>query len=390
MCLVAAPAGFGKTSLLAQWRQRRLAQGEVAGWLTLDEADAEPHQFLAYLVTALGAAGLDMGSLGVGLEQGTTRSALEPAVHTMLDVIAAHVGPVSIVLDDYHRAEGTGPNAILSLAVAHAPDNLSIILDSRVRPTLNLAQLIASGRAVEIDAERLRFSEAETVAALGGAIGDDRLRDLHQRAAGWPVVVQLARVLIGEADRGTSPFDRFGGGDGHVANYLSEEVLSALPQDLQDFLIRTSFLERFNVDLANAVTGRVDGGEAMKQLEPLRALIVPLADSEGWFRYHHLFAECLIDHLRRRFPEDMPELHSRASRWFADQGDVVDAVRHARAAGSVAGLALNKDDVIRIVTANGGGYGDPRNRDRDSVIQDLRNGYVSAAQARSVYGLETA
>lgn len=358
LCLVAAPAGFGKTSLLAQWRRRRLAQGEQVAWLTLDEADAEPHQFLAYLVTALGAAGLDMGSLGVGLEQGTTRSALEPAVHTMLDVIAAHGERVSIVLDDYHRAEATGSNAVLSLAIAHAPANLSIILDSRARPALNLAQLLASGRAVEIDAERLRFTEAETGAALGRAFGDDRLRDLHARTAGWPVVVQLARVLISEADGGASPFERFSGGAGHIASYLSDEVLSALPDDLQDFLIRTSLLERFNVDLANAVTGRLDGGEAMKQLEPLRALIVPLADSAGWFRYHHLFAECLVDHLRRRFPEDIPELHSRASRWFADQGDVVDAVRHARAAGDYDRCAalIGKAGGWQLITYGGIGY----------------------------------
>lgn len=364
LSLVVAPAGFGKTSLVAQWRQRRLDMGEAVAWLTLDEADAEPHQFLAYVVTALAAAGLNMGSLGVGLAQGTTRGELEPAVYALLDIVSALGQPVSIILDDYHRAEASATNAVLRLLIIHAPTNLSIVVDSRTRPAVNLAQLIANGRASEIDVEKLRFTEAETGAALGFAVADDRLRRLHERAAGWPVAVQLARVLIG-ADAtgdGDSPLDGFDGSTGHIASYLSDEVLSGLPDDLQDFLIQTSLLERFNVDLTNAVTGRHDASACMKRLEHLRALIMPLADSIGWFRYHHLFAECLQDHLTRRFPERIEDLHGRASLWFAKQGDVVDAVRHARAAGDFDRCAelIARAGGWELIT-NGGGIGYLRN-----------------------------
>lgn len=390
LCLITAPAGFGKTTMLSQWRDHRLGKRDTVAWVTLDDADAEPHQFLAYVVTALDAAGLPMGGLGVGLAQGTTRGALEPAVHALLEVVTRFARPVYLILDDFHRAETPEVNAILLRMIADAPSNLSIALNSRTRPKLGIAQLLANGRASEVDVESLRFTEIETAAAFGHAASDERSRLLYERTAGWPVVVQLARLLFSEVRDGMIPLEKFNGSAGHIAAYLTDEVLSVFPEELQDFLIRTSLLERFNVDLANAVVGRTDSLQCMKQLEPLRALIVPLGDTEGWFRYHHLFTECLNDHLRRRYPLEVCGLHLRASAWFAEQGSVVDAVRHARAAGDYDRCAdlIAKAGGWELITYGGIGYlrnllqNLPTDRLHDYPRMQLARSYLEAKDGR--------
>lgn len=331
--MIVAPAGFGKTSLLTQWRRQLLGRGIKVAWLTLDEADSNQHQFLSYVILALTEAGVELRRLRPMTTQGLTESELKPSIHAIMDAVRNHLAPVVLILDDYHRAQSPPVNQLLCDLIAGAPSNFSIVMNSRAKPLINLPQLIATGHAIEIDADALRFSPDETREAFNRPISDEGLSRLHERTVGWPVVVQLARVLIGDNDSECLALDCFTGSSGHIAAYLTEQVLAALPPDLQNFLIHTSILERFNAELANVVTKRRDALDVMQRLEPLNALVAPVSEAHGWYHYHQLLAECLQDHLRRRFPDEVRGLHSRASAWFAEQDNVIEAVRHARAAG---------------------------------------------------------
>ncbi|MDA5194157.1 LuxR C-terminal-related transcriptional regulator [Govanella unica] len=330
LCLVAAPAGFGKTTLLAQWRAELIKRDMSVAWLTLDEDDNETRQFLCYVIFSLSAAGVDTGRLLGLAEQGLLETPLQAALAATLEAIAQSPRHVVLMLDDYHRAETDEINNLLKRLVDNGPDNFTLIVNSRLRPTRSITQSLASGHAMEIGPESLRFSMAETRAAFDPLVSDSQLEMLFLRTEGWAMAIQLAR-LASAGDRAEGQvFGEFRGQSGLLASYLAEQVLTRLPEELQNFLMFSSICERFTASLANALTEREDAWDLLQQLEPLRALLVPL-DGE-WFRYHHLFADYLRDSLKRRHPSELKPLHLRASRWFEQNGLVPDAVRHARLA----------------------------------------------------------
>lgn len=337
--LVLAPAGFGKSSLMGQWRDRQKARGTQVGWLSLDEADSEPLQFLSYVILALREANLDLGWLAPLAEQGLMDSALRPAMSGLLEAIAKLPTPVVLVLDDYHRVSAPAVDRTLASIIGAAPHNFTIILTSRVRPHLDLSRLLAAGVAGEIDADALRISRDDIESVLNRPMTAAALDLLHAKTEGWPVALQLARLLLRSDDEGLAFLERFKGDSGHVAAYLTDQVLCSVSDDQRSFLLRTSVLERFDASLADAVTGRVDSRDMLVHLEHLNALLVPLREPYGWFRYHHLFAEYLQDQLRRRFPAEVRPLHLDASRWYERNGDLPEAVRHAREAGDYARCA---------------------------------------------------
>ena len=327
--LVVAPAGFGKSTLLAQWRECKKAEGARVAWLSLDEADSEPLQFFSYLILALAESGVDFGSLVPLAEQGLMESALRPAISGMLDAIATLEFPLVLILDDYHRVSAPAIDRVLSGIIGAAPHNFTIVLASRIRPHLDLSRLLAAGVAAEIDADPLRLSREDIEQALDRPMDPAALDLLYARTEGWPVALQLARFLLRSDDEGLAFLERFKGDSGHIAAYLTEQVLRSVTDDQRSFLLKTSVLERFDAALADAVTGRTDGREMLAELEHLNALLVSLNEPRGWFRYHHLFAEYLQDQLRRQFGAEVRQLSVRASYWFEQNGDPAEAVRHA-------------------------------------------------------------
>ncbi|MFC7051056.1 helix-turn-helix transcriptional regulator [Emcibacter nanhaiensis] len=334
LVLVVATAGFGKTTLLDQWRQRTLEKGGKVGWLSLDEQDDDPLQLLTYVVFALAHAGIDMGRLEHLAEQGITGISPRNVLGSILQCIADHSGQVVLILDDYHRIDNREVDQVLGDLVAGAPENFCLVINTRVRPALNMPVFLASGQAMELGAEELRFSREETRAALSDTLPEETLDLLFSRTEGWPVAIQLARLLMMGEGNDPAALSQFHGGSGHIATYLTDQVVATLPDDVQAFLMQTSILERFNASLADVVTDRKDSWKILKALEPLQALILPLDDRHYWFRYHHLFADCLQELLRNSFgPADIAELHARASCWYEKEGDIVEAVRHARLAG---------------------------------------------------------
>jgi LuxR family transcriptional regulator, maltose regulon positive regulatory protein len=330
--LIVAPAGFGKTTILMQWQARQKSVGTAVAWLTLDEGDGDIHQFLSYIVLALASAGIDLGSLEAAAEQGMVGGALRPTLSLLVDRVAAHPRPVVLILDDYHRLGAPGTDRLLTELITMTPSNCTIVVSSRMRVNLDVPRLLAAGLATEFGAEFLRLSREELADAFDRPLTTDEADIVFRRTEGWFVAVQLARLLIKEGDSIQSCLLRFKGDSGHVANYLAEQVLGNLPEPLLSFLVRTSILESLCAPLADAVLERSDSLEMLRRLEPLNALLVPLSEMPGWYRFHHLFAECLQDLLLRRSGPEIPELHMRAAAWFEQQGKVSETVYHAGAA----------------------------------------------------------
>lgn len=344
LATVIAPAGYAKSTTVAEWCREERDRGTVVAWLSLDEGDAEPTQFLSYLVASLSTAGLDLQGLEAGAEEGFFASGIPPALSTMLDAIARAERPVLVVLDDYYRLASPAVDTMLRGLLQNIPTNMTFVVTSRSPLPFDIAHLLAAGRADELTSEALRFTADELAEVFEQPIGEEALALLLERTEGWPVAVQLARLLVGD-DPSNVRFDNFHGDSGHIATYLADQIVSGLEPDLQSFLLQTAPLEHFNDRLAAAVTERPDSLRTIARLEPLGALIVPTVEGGAGYRYHHLFAEYLRNEQRRRFGDAaVDEVHRRASRWYEQNGYMSDAVRHARLSGDYARCAKLIED----------------------------------------------
>jgi LuxR family maltose regulon positive regulatory protein len=255
----------------------------------------------------------------------------------MLPVLVDELGqiqnPVVLALDDYHELEGNAVHATLRRLLDYLPDNLTIAMASRTEPPLGVARLRARGQLVEIDANELRFSVDEARALINDRL-DLRLTDadvirLCERAEGWPAGIYLAALsLRNRADRHEF-VARFAGDDRHIVDYLGEEVLADLDSELRKLLLRTSVLDLVSGPLCDAVADIRGSARRLDQLARSNLFVVPLDDRRDWYRYHHLFRACLNAELRLESAALIPELHRRASAWFAKAGEVTDAIDHA-------------------------------------------------------------
>lgn len=332
LLLAISPPGFGKTTLLTQWRSSLLSRAEprAVAWLSLDEADADPNRMLAYLVLAVESAGIDTGSMG----QRARAQALDPDpmrnVAALLQVLRSFGQRVTLMVDDYHRAACPTVDQIMLTLLERGSEVLDIVVATRSRPNWPLAALKARGLVQEIDAQDLVLSQSEAGEILGPEYDLAALSILHARTEGWAVALQLARLWFARG-QGTLPgLQALSGQVADIAEYLAEQVVAALPESLRDFLVETSVLERFNAALADDVRGRTDSAALLKQLAPYEALVVPLDASHSWFRYHLMLA----DHLRTQLaPQRAKGIHRAAAQWLGRQSDWGAAVAHAIQAG---------------------------------------------------------
>lgn len=344
LCLLIAPPGYGKTTILGQWGDQVARSGQPLAWLTLDEADGDPRQFLSYIVFALARAGVAMGRLLAHAEQGLVEITLDGCLVMMARALGEAERRTVLVLDDYHRPANDALDALIVKMIQVFPENSTIVLSSRTRPGIGVPQLLAAGLATEINAEPLRLTRAETRQLLDIHLEDAELEALLDHTEGWPVAMQLARLVLKNDQASAIPLRQLTARGGHLSSYLADQVLRFLSDDVVDFLISISILERFNAPLADVVRARTDSWDIMEALEPLQSLLTPLDEGSGWFRYHHLFAEYLHGLLMQRRPQDAQALHSRASLWFEENGFVFEAVKHAREAGDFARCAALIED----------------------------------------------
>ncbi len=337
LTLVVAPAGFGKTTLLAGWLADASRAGRPTAWVSLDASENEPALFWAYAVAALRKLHPAVGARALALLHAPQPPAIASVLTALINDVAALDDDCVLVLDDYHVIEAAAVHEGVAFLLEHLPPRMHLVLAGRAEPPLPLARLRARGELAELRAADLRFTLDEAsaflnrVMALGLSAVDTAT--LERRTEGWIAGLKLAALSMqGRTDvRGF--VDAFSGDDRHVADFLVDEVLDAEPPHVRRVLRGTALLDRMSGPRCDAVTGARGSQALLEQLERRSLFVVPLDDRREWYRYHHLFAEVLQAHAAREDPERVRDLHRRASAWHARAGALADAVRHALAAG---------------------------------------------------------
>jgi ATP/maltotriose-dependent transcriptional regulator MalT len=372
LTLVAAPAGYGKTTLLAEWLSTKDEGGRMkdatighalhpssriphpfgVAWLTLDQHANDPARFWVALIAALRHA---HPALHASLEPSSA------ALVALLNGLAARPGELALVLDDYQTIDDPRIQRAMAFAVEHLPRNLRLVIASRAMPPLPLARLRARGHLRELGPDDLRCTAGEATtflrATMGLPIAAAEAELLTARAEGWFASLQLAALALRRQPDLPAAIRTFAGTHRLIADYLIAEVLDQQPPAVQAFLLRTSVLSRLCGALCDAVLGdwrlemsdwvsttqspiaHLPSREILEQLERCNLFLVPLDGERRWYRYHQLFAELLREQLARRTPTLAPMLHRRAAAWYTAQGLLPDAIEHALAAGDHAQAA---------------------------------------------------
>lgn len=340
VALVSAPAGCGKSVLVAAWC--RQSASKVA-WISLDANDNDPIRFWRHVGASLDwSRKNESTSMSIAVEQSVRRPGDTPAdeiVAAVVNSIDDEFGDVILVLDDYHAIEQGDVHAGISLLLERAPEQLRVVLITRADPPLSLARRRARGELAEIREADLRFTVDEAVDFFSETsvrtLPEEAISTLTSRTEGWAVGLQLAALSLEGRDDVSSFLTSFSGSHRFVLDYLAEEVLDRLPPPVSDFLMSTSMLSRLSGPLCDAVTGGRDGQQMLEICERTNLFLIPLDDDRRWWRYHHLFAELLQLRLQQRFPERIPELHQRAARWHEEHGFVDQAIEHSMGADDV-------------------------------------------------------
>jgi LuxR family maltose regulon positive regulatory protein len=337
LTLVEAPAGWGKTTLVAEWLDRS-ATSPLFAWVAVDAGDNDPTRFWTYVVEAIRRTlpgrverCLELLRLpGVGVVD----LVLPELINGTVDA-----PPVVLVLDDYHLLVNPDIHRQVTFLLEHLPPSLRLALTSRCDVPLPIARLRALGELTEVRAADLRFSRDEARTLLNDlhhlGLDDADVARLTERTEGWVAGLYLAALSLRDGRDARGFVAAFSGNERHVVDYLGEEVLDGLSSELRAFLVRTSVLDRLCGALCDAVVDGTDSDELLERIERSNLFLAPLDSQREWYRYHHLFGELLRHELVRTHPEIVSTLHRRAAVWYRDRGHIVDAVHHAIAAGDV-------------------------------------------------------
>ncbi|WP_164844034.1 helix-turn-helix transcriptional regulator [Croceicoccus ponticola] len=330
LTLIHAPAGYGKTSLLAQWRARMEQGGQKVTWLTLERDDCDLKQMVRYLLAAIAPVGGQTGARKQG-----TASDMPPraALSAIVNWLAQDGKPSIVILDDLHRATNRDVCEYLQSLIRLAPPHAHFVVASRDYPWLGQTMLAAENQLLELGAQDLRFSLDEAKVLLGRNGHTPEGHDLEailSRTEGWAMALQLASLMMGSDRRAV---EQFRGSRADLARYLSEQVLMALPDEWRDIVLRTALVERLTGDVVDLLCQRRDGWIVLEQLEQQGIFLTAIDADRRAYRYHQLFAEYLRDRFERMAPDTCADLHGQLARWFADKDDTVEAVDHAIKSG---------------------------------------------------------
>ena len=342
LTLLSAPAGFGKTTLVSHWVEHLQINNEIGGqpikvaWLSLDGDDNDPVRFLTYLIAALNQIKDIETKLGQGALS-MLQSPQPPPPNTVLisliNELAAIPEKIVFVLDDYHLIKEDPIHQALVFLLENMPPQLHLVIATRQDPSLSMGRLHARDQVTEIRAADLRFTSSEAAEFLNQVMGlnlsSRDIAELETRTEGWVAGLQLAAISMqGRQDR-EGFIKSFTGSHRLVLDYLIEEVLVQQPESIQNFLLQTSILNRLTGSLCDALTGRDNGQQILETLERANLFIVPLDNERHWYRYHHLFADLLRQHLRQIQLDQIQELHYRASEWYKQNGFTEEAIEHS-------------------------------------------------------------
>ena len=340
LSLVAAPAGWGKTSLLAEWLT---VEDEAAvAWVSLDEDDNDPARFWAYVSAALRTTGVEIPAGFEAAVAAPGTSAGDAGLPLLINALATAGRPHVLVLDDYHLISDAAVHDGVRFLLEHLPRASRLVIATRTEPPVGISRLRARAELDEIASDQLRFSDAEAAALLNDtlhlSLASDELARLSARTEGWAAGRYLAGLSLLDRPGSLAPEDL--GYDRHLVDYLGDEVVSAQDDEARAFLVETCVLDRFCAPLCDAVRGRDGSKQQLSEIERANLFLVPLDERREWFRYHHVFRDVLRRELEETCPpEQIAELHARAGAWCADTGDVSGAVGHLLAAGRGAAAA---------------------------------------------------
>ncbi|MCP4543341.1 MAG: AAA family ATPase [Chloroflexi bacterium] len=343
LTLVSAPAGFGKTTLLSEWvtHAERLEPHVRFTWFSLDKGDNDPIRFWLYFIGALQAVEESIGESALSLLQSPSPAPTEAVLTALINDITALSHPLVLILDDYHLIHSPPIHQHLTFLLEHQPPQMHVAVATREDPPLSLSRLRARGHMVEIRQDDLRFTEQEATDFLWRVtqreLSSTDINALRQRTEGWIAGLQLTALSLRGHDDVHQFVESFAGSHRYILDYLMEEVFQQQPADVQDFLLKTSILDRFTASLCDAVCSvgtdgawRDDSHHLLLALEQTNLFIIPLDESRQWYRYHHLFADLLRQQLRAAGTQNLvPLLHNRASRWYEAEGFRADAIQHA-------------------------------------------------------------
>ena len=330
LILISAPAGYGKTTLLAEWIKQ---QSNSVCWISLDELDNDLKRFFSYLIASLQTIDITIPeSLLAKLIDQRSETVTEFITHLVYQITPLSK-TIYLVLDDYHLITNPEIHQGLSYLLENLPPEMHLIIAARSDPLLRLAKLRAQGELCEIRVNDLRFSIGEAAQyfndqmGLGLTLSD--ISTLMQKTEGWIVGIQLAGISLQNNPDKHQFVLSFAGDNRFIADYLFDEALHRQPYHIRTFLLQTSILERFNAPLCDAVTQQENSQAILAELDRANLFLVPLDDQRNWYRYHHLFRELLQNRLKQTLPEIILHLHTRASLWFKANNLLADAITHA-------------------------------------------------------------
>jgi LuxR family maltose regulon positive regulatory protein len=337
LALIAAPAGFGKSTLVSVWLRER---GRPGAWLSIDQNDNDAARFLAYFVRALQPVVAGVGTSVLAALGPVQPPEVRAHVNQLINELSAAPGPVTLVLDDWHLIDDDQATLALQTLVEYQPPQLHLIIITREDPPLPLARLRSRGQLGEVRAADLRFTAAEAAEFLHQhtrlEMTDAEVATLEQRTEGWIAGLHLAALAMRGTGDPAAFIEAFTGSHRYVLDYLLEEVFARQPAELQAFLLDTAWLERMSGDLCDAVLGRAGSATLLEQIEAAGLFLKSLDETHQWYRYHRLFAEALQARHRRLAPQRAAEIQRRAAGWFEAAGWLVEAVEHARRSGDMA------------------------------------------------------
>jgi LuxR family transcriptional regulator, maltose regulon positive regulatory protein len=343
LILLSAPAGFGKTTLLCEWLRSPVAKDLPVAWISLDEGDNDPVRFGTYICAALAQVQAGVGERTLPLLHSPQPPSMETILTTLINEITAIPRHFVLVLDDYHVITAPSIHQTLTFLLDHLPEQMHVVLATRIDPPLPLSRLRVRGQKLALRAADLRFTPEEAAAFLREVMGlelsAEDIATLEARTEGWIAGLQLAALsLQGRSPAGIASFlSAFAGSHRFVFDYLAEEVLQRQEEHTQTFLLSTSLLDRLCGSLCDAVTQRANGQDMLEQLEQRNLFLIPLDDERHWYRYHHLFAEFLRSRLKAEqvhgtLGEPVEALHERASIWYERNQFLDRAIGHALSA----------------------------------------------------------
>jgi LuxR family maltose regulon positive regulatory protein len=336
LLLISAPAGFGKTTLVSAWRN----ESEIPFcWVTQDESDNDIGRFLAYFIAALQSLDIDADEQLLTLIQPPRPSPIESILIPLINQITSSHQEFVMVLDDYHLIQNPEIHDLLTFMLDRGPPAMHLVIATREDPPLPLARFRGRGEMMEIRATDLRFSVSEGEILLnqiqGNELSKDSIETLINRADGWVTALQMVSIALKDKPDPAGYIRDLSGNQSYIADYLTDEVIYQQPDEIKDFLIKTSILDRLSGSLCHAITRQENSQAILKHLRDSNLFLSSLDDENCWFRYHRLFASLLHQRLLETQPKMIPALYLKASQWFDANGYPTEAIDYAFRGGHV-------------------------------------------------------